>query len=218
MALAKIVAAAGPSLAAVPKLSTHLLQRYLGLSVQLQRHRLRLPPTASAAMGPADFGHGGNPWQGGPQGEALAGGGVGDARRLSAENQRRLSGGSSGGEAAAAAAPPPPLHAGSLRLFLGSLCQMLGEAPVFMKPEVAAAGGRVVLEQASGAMGEAEEVLRALVEGELRCLGGVLDRRRQLGENERRRARRCFGALGLRSCRAAGWGKACCVCFPFEAY
>ena len=40
---------------------------------------------------------------------------------------------------------------------------------------------------------EVEEVLRALVEGELRCLGSVLDRRREIGESGRGRGGRMEG-------------------------
>ncbi|CAN0239302.1 unnamed protein product, partial [Scytosiphon promiscuus] len=53
VALAKLVSAAGPSLAAVPELPTHLLRRYLELSAQLQRHRLFRPGTGSGATAAA---------------------------------------------------------------------------------------------------------------------------------------------------------------------
>ncbi|CBJ31043.1 conserved unknown protein [Ectocarpus siliculosus] len=193
VALSKLVSAAGPSLAAVPSLPTHLLQRYLGLSAQLQSHRLLRPrpvaegrrpppgPPAPAAQplpseqltvaGPAacrGTGSASFPWQA-----------AGDDRPLSLEQQRGSAEAGGGGKAAdaAAAARPPPLHAGSLRLFLGSICRMLGEAP---------RAGAVLEQQRGGGSGtgstlEVEEVLRALVEGELRCLGSVLDRRRELG-------------------------------------
>lgn len=195
MALSKLVSAAGPSLAAVPSLPTHLLQRYLGLSAQLQSYRLLRPrpvaegrgpppgPAAPAAQplpserlavaGPAAC-RGGTvrasfPWQA-----------AGDDRPLGLEQQRGSAEAGGGGKAAdaAEAARPPPLHAGSLRLFLGSICRMLGEAP---------RAGAVREQQRGGGSGtgstvEVEEVLRALVEGELRCLGSVLDRRRELGE------------------------------------
>ncbi|CAN0094993.1 unnamed protein product, partial [Ectocarpus fasciculatus] len=203
VALSKLVSAAGPSLAAVPSLPTHLLQRYLGLSAQLQRHRLLRPrpvaegrgPAAAAAAaagpaqllpserlavaGPAAFhgtGSASFSWQG-----------VDNDRPLSLEQQQQQQhrgGGSAevgaGGEAVAdaAAARPPPLHAGSLRLFLGCICRMLGEAPrtgAVLEQHRAGGGG-----SGTGSTGEVEEVLRALVEGELRCLGSVLDRRREL--------------------------------------
>ncbi|CAN0236553.1 unnamed protein product, partial [Ectocarpus sp. 4 AP-2014] len=194
VALSKLVSAAGPSLAAVPSLPTHLLQRYLGLSSQLQSHRLlrprpvaegRGPPTGPAApaaqplpserltvSGPAacrGTGSASLPWQA-----------AGDDRPLSLEQQRRSAEAGGGGKAAdaAAAARPPPLHAGSLRLFLGSICRMLGEAP---------RAGAVLEQQRGGGSGtgstvEVVEVLRALVEVELRCLGSVLERRQELGE------------------------------------
>lgn len=207
MALSKLVSAAGPSLAAVPSLPTHLLQRYLGLSAQLQRHRLLRPrpvaegrgPAAAAAgpaqllpserlavAGPAAFhgtGSASFPWQG-----------VDNDRPLSLEQQQQRGGGSAeagaGGKAVAdaAAARPPPLHAGSLRLFLGCICRMLGEAPrtgAVLEQHRAGGGG-----SGTGSTGEVEEVLRALVEGELRCLGSVLDRRRELGEEKERREER----------------------------
>lgn len=137
-----------------------------------------LPSEQLAAAGPAacrSTGSASFPWQG-----------ADDHRPLSLEQQQQqqqrgsAEAGGGGGNAAdaAAAARPPPLHAGSLTLFLGCICRMLGEAP--------SAGG--VLEQqraggsSTGSTGEVDEVLRALVEGELRCLGSVLDRRRELGE------------------------------------
>lgn len=90
----------------------------------------------------------------------------------------------------------PPLHAGSLRLFLGCLCRMLGDTPAgvastmfddddsSMVTNVAASGPNSFQQEQGGSSGragfakrEAEQVLRALVEGELQCLGGVLNRR-----------------------------------------
>lgn len=198
VALAKLVSAAGPSLAAVPALPTHLLRRYLDLSAQLQHHRLCRPSTGSATAPNGDLGGrtSAHPWQNG---------GVTEHSVLGLEEQRQQqqqqkeglsvgarrdgSGPAGGGSDAAAAPRPPPLHAGSLRLFLGCLCRMLGEAPM-LPSATGVLDHRLQQQQQAGlpgpgfasATGEVEEVLRALVEGELRCLGGVLDRRREIGE------------------------------------
>lgn len=93
----------------------------------------------------------------------------------------------------------PSLHAGSLRLFLGSLCQILGDAP----PTAAEATGLLngvgrgevmTTEEENGMSGgeggggggveEAREVLRMLVEAKLSRLKYVLDTRRVPGERE----------------------------------
>lgn len=176
VALYKLSGAAGPSLAAMPKLPTHLLDRYLGFSLQLQRHRLHVASPSAWA----------------PQA-----GGV----------SRGVHQPGTGGAVSSPAPPPPsgplfpeylpvsppPLHASSLRLFLGCLCRMLGEdgsstaaAPSFAAESGVRGGfrGSVAVGGMSCApwFGEMEEVLGRLVKAEMRWLGDVLDRRRQLGE------------------------------------
>eukprot|EP00904_Undaria_pinnatifida_P009295 jgi/Undpi1/5496/HiC_scaffold_2.g00775.m1 len=194
VALAKLVSTAGPSLASVPTLPTHLLERYLDFSSHLQRHRLhaasRSPPTSSSSGGGSGGGGGGG----------KRGGGAGAGAAVGCGNRERLVGDNN-----PPAIPPPPLHAGSLRLFLGSLCRMLGQAPSLETGEGARAGGggragsgsgtdQLAAAAAAGfdfkglrrdgsgvgAGSEAEDVLRALVGGELMCLGSVLDRRREI--------------------------------------
>lgn len=183
VALAKLVSAAGPSLASIPRFPTHLLERYLELSLQLQRHRLR-------SQTGGDGGHG-------------VGNGNGHVAEqtypLQLEQQQQQQQSQNSGPVQRQlmeypAEPPPPLHAGSLRLFLGCLCRMLGEAPPATVSTAAAISGsndrhqqQLLRADERGGNSEVEEVLRALVEGEVRCLRGVLDRRRHLGESGRGR-------------------------------
>lgn len=205
MALSKLAEAAGASLAAIPTLPTHLLELYLDLSRKLQNHRLRSasaplpPPPASSSLGASS----------GSRGAIVESGGLGArggqaeyrpwTERVSNNGQNRDSGVEREG-GWSEFSPTPPLHASSLRLFLGSLCRMLGEnnehgsdASAGGNPEAAFACGNFPgngigngSRATRGAVGlqgsgEREEVLRRLVESEARWLGGVLDRRRRQG-------------------------------------
>lgn len=170
--MAKLVAAAGPSLAAIPSLPSHLLERYLELSLQLQRYRLR---STASSLSPQVVPRNGHLSEGG-----VAAGDAGGTAAGPWQEGVNLRG---GGRQASSDPPPPPLHAGSLRLFLGCLCRMLGERPANADQNHHHHNCRQERCSGAGAGGEVEEVLRMLVESEVRCLGGVLDRRRELGEH-----------------------------------
>lgn len=238
VALSKLAAAAGPALSSVPLLPTHLLQRYLALSLQLQRHRLHsnsVPPGQSVPNVVPFFSTGGN--SGSPGAGDAASGDVGmDNGSVNWAGPRVGVGVGVVGQrfpSSTSDAPPPPfLHASSLRLFLGCLCRMLGEdqgkqqygpsssagssgspgsscsspgngaqnVPSQQQQQQQGVGGVI-----GGGTSEVEDVLRRLVEGEVGCLRGVLDRRREIGE----RRLDCHFYFLLASCFLL------CVCLVF---
>lgn len=81
----------------------------------------------------------------------------------------------------------PALHAGSLRLFLGSLCQILGDVPPTEAAGLSNGAGRgevMTMGEENGMVGGGVEVLRMLVEAKLSRLKRVHDLWRVPGEQE----------------------------------
>ncbi|CAM9973938.1 unnamed protein product [Sphacelaria rigidula] len=191
VSLSKLASAAGASLVAVPPPPTHLLQRYLQLSQSLQQHRLQLeypPAVASQSMqgsGGGTVGIAGAAGAGGSRAayhhhSATAGINGGHSRRVSGDGSCDPVGArwtDSTDNSFGGGGNSPPLHASSLTLFLGCLVKMLGEEHPQASGGPQETGGSG---NGSGVGAEVGEVLRRLVEGEARSLGGVLDRRREL--------------------------------------